>query len=208
MSQMVNTLILKGYLKSDLVIDAFSEIHRVEFVPEDFHSSSDADVPLPIGYGRLMPEPQVVASMLELLGIERGQRVLEIGSGSGWITSLLSYMVGSKGSVYGIDSIQDLVDLGRENCDKYQFVKRGIAHFVYKKDIEQGYSEEAPYDRIFVNVLQEGLPESLQEQVVIGGRIIAPVFNTLWCFDKVDKNTLKKESYAGFSFIPSDSKRM
>lgn len=207
MSQMVNTLILKGYLKSDIVIDAFSEIHRVEFIPEDFHASPDANVPLPIGFGRFMPEPQVVASMLEILDVKRGQKILEIGSGSGWITSILSYMVGSEGAVYGIDSIKELVALGEKNSDKYKLVKRGTAHFVYKENISQGYSEQAPYDRVFVNVLWNDLPEEMQEQVVIGGRIIAPIFNTLWCFNKVDENTLKKESYSGFSFIPSGGKK-
>jgi len=84
MSKLVNELIRQGYLKTDLIIDAFSEISRIEFVPHEFEKESEANIALPIGYGQTISQPLTVAFMLELLDPRRDQNILDIGSGSGW----------------------------------------------------------------------------------------------------------------------------
>ncbi len=92
MSKLVNELIRQGYLKTDLLIEAFSEISRVEFVPHELEKEAEANVALPIGYGQTISQPLTVALMMELLDPQRGQNVLDIGSGSGWTTALLCYI--------------------------------------------------------------------------------------------------------------------
>ena len=84
MRLLVNKLINKGYLKTDLIIDAFSEIGRIEFVPKELEKEAEADIPLPIGFGQTISQPLTVAFMFELLDPQRGHNVLDIGSGSGW----------------------------------------------------------------------------------------------------------------------------
>ena len=205
MSQLTNNLILKGYLKTDLVIDAFSEIQRIEFIPEEYHRSSDADVPFPIGYGRSIPQPQIVSTILELLDIHRGDHILEVGSGSGWITALLAYMVGEDGYVVATDSSQELLDLARENVDKYQFIKRERVK-LFHKEHKEGYKEAMPYDKILVNVVMEEVPQELKDQLRVGGTMIVPLYNDIWTLKKESEDEFSKEIYSGFSFIPLETK--
>lgn len=205
MSQLINNLILKGYLQSDLVTDAFSEIQRIEFVPEDFHSSADADIPFPIGFGQCIPQPQIVATMLELLDVERGNHILEIGSGSGWVTALLAFMVGKNGKVTSMESSEELLDLAKENVDKYQFVKRGIVEFFLKRKNDD-FPKHGPYDRIVVNVSLKEISDDLKNQVGEGGIMVIPLYNDLWRLKKQEDGSFKKDVYSGFSFMPLTTK--
>jgi protein-L-isoaspartate(D-aspartate) O-methyltransferase len=205
MSQLINNLILKGYLQSDLVTDAFSEIQRIEFIPEEFHSSADADIPFPIGFGQSIPQPQIVATMLELLDVQRGYHILEIGSGSGWVTALLAFMVGKEGKVTSIETSKELLNLAKENVDKYQFVKRGIVEFFLKKD-EENFPPHNPYDRVLVNIPIKELSEELKSQVREEGVIVAPLYNDIWRLAKQSDQTFTKDVYSGFSFMPLDIK--
>ncbi|NCU41961.1 MAG: methyltransferase domain-containing protein [Candidatus Moranbacteria bacterium] len=205
MSQLINNLILKGYLQSDLVTDAFSEIQRIEFIPEDFHNSADADIPFPIGFGQCIPQPQIVATMLELLDVQRGMHILEIGSGSGWVTALLAFMVGKKGKVTSLESSEELLNLAKENVDKYQFVKRGIVDFFLKKK-EEDFPKEGPYDRVVVNIPAKEISEDLKEQVREKGVMVIPLYNDLWRLEKQEDGSFKKDVYSGFSFMPLQTK--
>ncbi len=205
MSQLINNLILKGYLQSDLVTDAFSEIQRIEFIPEEFHSSADADIPFPIGFGQSIPQPQIVATMLELLDVQRGYHILEIGSGSGWVTALLAFMVGKEGKVTSIETSKELLDLARENVDKYQFVKRKRVEFFLKKD-EKSFPPYNPYDRVLVNIPIKELSEELKSQVREEGVIVVPLYNDIWRLAKQADQTFTKDVYSGFSFMPLDIK--
>ena len=105
MNSLINNLIRNGYLKSDLIIDAFSEISRIEFVPKEFEKDANADIALPIGYGQTISQPKTVAIMLELLDSQRGHNILDIGSGSGWTTALLCCIVGKGGRVTAVERI-------------------------------------------------------------------------------------------------------
>lgn len=125
MNNLINELIRQGHLKTDLIIDAFSEISRVEFLPEDLAKDAFANIALPIGYGRTILQPATVAIMLELLSPERGQNVLEIGSGSGWITALLCYIVERQGRVTALERIEELLAWGKNNVDKYNYLRDG-----------------------------------------------------------------------------------
>ncbi|HRY82308.1 MAG TPA: protein-L-isoaspartate O-methyltransferase [Candidatus Moranbacteria bacterium] len=204
MNNLINNLIKEGYLKTDLVIDAFSEINRVEFLPEELEEEFLADVALPIGHGQTISQPKTVAIMLELLDPCRGQNILDVGSGSGWTTALLCYIAGHEGKVTAIERIEGLMEWGKGNVSKYKnYVKNGeegIAEF-YLADGKKGFPKNAPYDRILVNASAKVIPEDLKSQLKIGGKMVIPVRNNLIYLEKKSENNFYKEEYPGFNFV-------
>ena len=201
MSKMVNELIEEGYLKSDVVIDAFSNISRIEFVPKELELEAEANIALPIGYGQTISQPLVVAFMLELLEPKQGQKIMDIGSGSGWTTALLSYIVGEGDKVIAIERIPELEKFGKENVDKFGFITKGIAEF-HNVDGSLGYPEEAPFDRILVSASAMEIPEALKDQVKVGGKIVIPTKNSIIYLEKQEDNTFFREEFPGFTFVP------
>ena len=198
---MVNDLMVKGYLKSDLIIDAFSEISRVEFVPRELELEAEVDVALPIGYGQTISQPLVVAFMLELLDPQRGQKILDVGSGSGWTTALLAYIVGKEGKVIGIERIKELKKFGEKNVDKFSFIKKNIAQF-RETDGSNGLPEEAPFDRILVSAVSYEIPEMLKKQLKVDGKLVMPIRNSIIYLEKRGENDFYTEEFPGFYFVP------
>ncbi|HRZ95355.1 MAG TPA: protein-L-isoaspartate O-methyltransferase [Candidatus Moranbacteria bacterium] len=201
MGKLANDLIRKGYLKNDLIIDAFFEISRVEFVPKELEKEAEADIPLPIGYGQTISQPATVATMLELLEPERGHKVLDIGSGSGWTAALLSYAVGKEGKVIAVERNANLLEFGKNNAEKFGYVSKGTAEFICA-DGSKGYSPEAPYDRILVSASAEYVPDELKAQLKIGGKMVIPILHSVWYLEKRGEDDFLKEEYPGFSFVP------
>lgn len=201
MSRLVNNLIKNGYLKSDNIIEAFSKIRRVAFVPDDLASVVEEDIPLPIGHGQTISQPLTVAFMLELLKPQAGENILDVGSGSGWTTALLSQIVGEKGSVTSLEIIEELCELGKKNTDKYDFVKRGIAQF-HCLDANQGYPKNAPYDKILVSAVATEIPTKIKEQLKVGGIIVIPINNAICYMEKRENEIFYEEKFPGFSFVP------
>jgi len=201
MSKLVNDLITNGYLKTDLIIDAFSEISRIEFVPKELEGEADRDVALPIGYGQTVSQPLTVAIMLELLDLKRDQKILDVGSGSGWTTALLSYIVGDQGKVIAIERIEQLKKFGEKNADKFGYVEKGIAEF-YNADGSIGFPPAAPFDRILVSAAADKIPQALKDQLKIGGKMVIPVKNTITFLEKKSETDFYKEEYPGFTFVP------
>jgi protein-L-isoaspartate(D-aspartate) O-methyltransferase len=200
-SKLVNDLIRKGYLRSDLIINSFSEISRMEFVPQDLELEAEEDVALPIGYGQTISQPLVVAFMLELLDPQRGHKILDVGSGSGWTTALLSFIVGERGKVFGIERIKELKEFGEKNVNKFSFIKKGIAKFV-EADGNKGFSKESPFDRILVSAVSYEVPQALKEQLKVGGKLVMPVRNSIVYLEKKKENDFYKEEFPGFYFVP------
>ncbi len=205
MNSLINNLIKDGYLKTDLIIDAFSEISRLEFLPEDLEAEFLADVALPIGYGQTITQPKTVAIMLELLEPERGQNILDVGSGSGWITALLCYIVGREGRVTALERIEKLAMWGKNNVAKYkgyvENLDEGIAEF-HVLDGKKGFPDNAPYDRIIVSASANVIPEELKNQLKVGGKMVIPVKNSLVYLEKRDEDNFYKEEYPGYNFVP------
>jgi len=201
MSQLVNNLIKDGYLKTDSIINAFSEIERIEFVPEELELQAEANIALPIGYGQTISQPMTVAVMLELLAAEPGQKILDVGSGSGWITALVSHIVGEQGKVIGIEIVPELMEMGKRNAEKYSYVSKGIAEF-YNTDGSKGFSEQAPFDRIIVSASAQEVPQALKDQLKVGGKMVIPVKNSLWYLEKTGEDDFQKEEFPGFAFVP------
>lgn len=202
MSKLVNNLIRDGYLKSDAIIGALEHIRRIEFVPKELELEVDADVALPIGYGQTISQPLVVAIMLELLDPKKGQKILDVGSGSGWTTALLAHIVGPEGKVIAVDIIQALAEFGERNADKFGFVKKGIAEF-HNADGSKGFPSEAPYDRILVSAsASDEIPQALKDQLKIGGKMVIPYRNSIVYLEKESADKFYKEEFPGFTFVP------
>lgn len=188
-------------MKSNVIVDAFSEIGRIEFVRSEFEREAEADIPLPIGFGQTISQPLTVAFMFELLNPERGQNILDIGSGSGWTTALLSYIVGLKGKVTAVEVIPELCKWGEKNAEKFKFVSNGIAEF-HCNDGSKGFSNNAPYDRILVSAMVQEVSKELKDQLKIGGKIVIPIHNDIWYLEKKGEDNFYKEEFPGFSFVP------
>lgn len=201
MSRLVNNLIRDGYLKSDSIIDAFSKIPRTEFVSEDLIGQADADIPLPIGFGQTISQPATVAFMFELLDPAKGQRILDVGSGSGWTTALLAQIVGETGHVIAMEKLDKLCEFGKNNVKKFNFLQKGIVEF-HCKSAEKGCMEKAPFDRILVSASVEEIPSVFKEQLAIGGKMVIPVNNQIWFVEKKANDDFYIEKFPGFSFVP------
>ena len=180
---------------------AFLKIDRRDFLPEECKHLAEEDRPIPIGCGQTNSQPTVVAFMLNKLNPQKGDLVLDIGSGSGWTTALLAELVGSKGKVVAIERIKELKIFGEENVRKYGFIEEGRVNFVHG-DGWEGFPKKAPFDRILVSAgLKEEIPESWKDQLTEGGTVVAPVKNSICKFNK-NGGEITKEEFFGFRFVP------
>ena len=202
MKELIQKLIDKGYLKSDRIINAFQEIQRKDFVPEKYKDQASKNFPISIGEGQTISQPLTVAFMLELLSPQKGDKVLDIGSGSGWVTALLAHIVGKKGKVFALERIKKLKEFGRENVSKYNFVKSDRVKF-YLQSGYKGLEEKAPFDRIHIAAAAYKVPENLIKQLKIGGKMIIPIRknNDLILITKTKKG-IDRKSFHGFTFVP------
>ncbi len=209
--ELTNYLINVGVLKSPQIIEAFRAIDRKDFIPKDLIDLAYEDMPLPIGYGQTISQPYVVAFMLELLEPKSGDKILDIGSGSGWTTTLLAYIVtieGKKGAVFAIERIPELKEFGEANCAKYNFIEKKSAKFICA-DGTKGLVNESPFDAIqAAAAASKDIPHSWKDQIKIGGRIVAPIAGSIWRFTKKSETEFIEEEFYGFSFVPLISDKL
>jgi len=198
---LIAELIQGGWLKSPRIIAAFQKIKRIDFLPEDMKNLAEENEALPIGYGQTISQPLVVAFMLELLEPREGEKILDIGSGSGWTTALLAEIVGQKGKVIAIEVIPELMEFGKKNVEKYNFLKKGTVEFICA-DGSKGYKKEAPFDKILASATALKIYQSWKEQLKIGGKIVVPMGSSIWQFTKRTENDFKEKEYPGFVFVP------
>ncbi len=177
---------------------AFKAIERADFMPADVKHMTELDEAVPIGYGQTISQPYTVGMMLQWLDPQPGNKILDIGSGSGWTTALLAYLVGPKGEVYAVERIPELVDFGRDNADRAG-VKN--ARFFQAGD-ELGLPEEAPFDRILVSASADEFPEELMRQLKVGGKLVIPVMHDILEVTKTVKKDRGVRKHPGFVFVP------
>ncbi len=201
MNKIATYLIEEGVLNNKNIIEAFEKIKREDFVPDEMRPRASENVPLPIGYGQTISQPYTVAFMLELLKPCKNNRVLDIGSGSGWTTALLADIVGPKGHVFAIERIPELCEFGKKNVEKYKFVSSKRVEF-FCQDGSKGFPEAAPFDRILVSAEAEKVPDELKRQLAINGRMVIPVKNGIFEIEKLSKEKYKELFHAGFVFVP------
>jgi len=198
---LIDSLIEQGWLKTPRIIEAFRKIKRVDFLPEDMKDLAELNEALPIGFGQTISQPLVVAFMLEQLIPEEGERVLDVGAGSGWTSALLGEIVGSEGKVIAIDIVPELVEFGKRNVAKYNFIKKGIVEFICA-DGSKGYKKESPFDKILVSATAQEVSLAWREQLKVGGRIVTPIGSSIWRFTKKSEREFEEIEYPGFAFVP------
>jgi len=199
-ARLVKKLKNEGYIKTPLVEKAFLEVPRENFVPDHLKKSAYLDIPLEIGFGQTISAPHMVAIMCEALVLKKGQKVLEIGSGSGYHAAVVSEIIGERGRVYSVERIKELADMARENIRK-----TGIKNVeVFVGDGSLGFKKFAPYDRIYVTCAAPDIPEPLIDQLKDPGLLLIPV-GRYYC----DLMLLRKENgkistrnLGGCAFVP------
>jgi len=169
---MVEELKALGYIVSKEVEEAMLAIPREVFVPEDQRPYAYEDRPLPIGFGQTISAPSVVARMTELLQVRKGQKVLEVGTGSGYQASILAWLVGEKGHVWTIERIPELAARAKGAIES---IGLGDRVTVIVGDGSLGYPEAAPYDRVVVTAAAPRPPHSLLSQLSVNGRMVIPI---------------------------------
>ena len=199
---LIDDLIKEGWLKTERIIEAFQKIKRKDFLPADMKDLAELNEALPIGHGQTISQPLVVAFMLEQLQPELGDKILDIGSGSGWTSALLAEIVEEGGKVLAIEVIPELKEFGENNMAKYSFIEKGIVQFICA-DGSKGYEREAPFDKILVSAaVQEEIPQEWQSQLKIGGRIVTPMASSIWLLIKKSEKEFEEVEYPGFAFVP------
>ena len=195
--RLVDTLIQKG-ITDKSVLDAINKVPRHYFLENAFEEHAYEDKAFPIGNGQTISQPYTVAFQTQCLNIKKNDKVLEIGTGSGYQTSILLEM---GAEVYSIEYVKELYDK-----TKYFLGVLGYKANLYNGDGTLGMPKFAPYDKIIVTAGAPAVPEPLIEQLKINGVLIIPVGNmqqqSMLKLTKLGENKLLKETYADFSFVP------
>lgn len=178
---------------------AFEAVPRDTFLPRRSRRYAGEDRPIEIGHGQTNSQPRTVQAMLELLDVRPGQRVLDVGCGSGWTSALLGAMVGESGSVVGVEIVPELAELARHNLlgtsGRHVSVRTAEPSTLGAPDL-------APFDRILVSAQARALPEPLVEQLAVGGRLVAPVQSVMTVVDKVGADQVEVTEHGRYSFVP------
>lgn len=198
MNDLADLLEKGGILKTQAIIEAFSRVDRKDFVPSELQEYAYGDYPLPIAKEQTISQPTTVAFMLELLQPKKGKRILDIGSGSGWTTALLAFLVGKEGRVFGVERVPELVTFGTENLKKYSFSQATIV----QAEKTLGLAKEAPFDKILVSAAAQSFPEELLSQLKEGGMLVIPVQNAIWHVKKLPQDKTEIQKFEGFAFVP------
>lgn len=191
-----------GYLKSKKLEEALRKYPRHEFIPKNLRELSYRDSPLSIGHGQTISQPSVTVLMTETLNVKEGNKILEIGSGSGWSASLLSYLVGEKGFVYTIERIKGLAAFAKKNLEKFDIKNAKV----YERDGSLGLKEHAPFDRIIMACACPDIPKPFIQQLKKDGIMVLPKGNLymqkMIVIKKVKDRIEKKELPGYFVFVP------
>ncbi len=197
-------------LKSDRVLvssnieEALRNVDRADFVPEKLKEFSYYDEPLPIGNGQTISQPYTVTFMLEKLGVKEGEKVIDIGSGSGWQTMLLAYLVGEEGKVFAIERIPELCEIGKENISKYSNLAKQVemecGNAITK--VTEFLGRHEYIDHIIAAAdISIDIPPPWLEKLREGGTFVYPSRGSLIKMTKTEKG-FDTEEFPGFVFVP------
>ena len=197
----VTDFMKRGVLKTPRIIEAFKKIDRVDFVPLESKGEAYINAPLSIDEGQTISQPYTVAFMIELLQPKPGDKIFEIGFGSGWQTAILAEIVGKLGRIFAVERIEKLFEFGIKNISKYNFIKKGIVKTILS-DATRGLKKYAPFDKIIAAASGDKVPEVWLKELKIGGRLVMPVKESIWLYVKKSEKEFEKIRYPGFVFVP------
>jgi len=191
---MVETQIAQRGIKSELVLGAMQKVPRHMFVPANLESIAYYDRPLPIGYDQTISQPYIVAFMSEALDINTGDKILEIGTGSGYQAAVLAEM-GME--VWTIEIVPELAKMAQKNLEEAGYsqvnVKCGNGF--------KGWPDQAPFDAIILTAAPKEIPQTLVEQLITGGTMILPV-GPVYSIQKLIKVTKKEKGIKQKTLLP------
>ncbi|MBC7331141.1 MAG: protein-L-isoaspartate(D-aspartate) O-methyltransferase [Synergistetes bacterium] len=197
--KMVREQIEARGIRDGRVLEAMRKVPRHLFVPESYISEAYDDHPVPIGEGQTISQPYIVALMTSLLDLKGDERVLEIGTGSGYQTAILAELAKE---VYSVERIASLAEKAEKRLKElgYRNVKIKVG------DGSLGWEEHAPYDAIIVTAAAPKVPKPLVKQLKVGGRLVIPIgdrfFQSLHRYIKRDEKTLDGRDFGGCVFVP------
>lgn len=191
-----NHLVARG-ISDQRVIEAMRRTERELFIPEQYMVDAYGDHPLPISDGQTISQPYIVALMSQLCQLKGDERVLEIGSGSGYQTAILSQLASK---IYSIERIKNLKETAEKNLKNFGSKNVEVIH----GDGYKGLPEKAPFDVIILTAAPEKIPEILTDQLSSGGRLIAPEGSSLQKLIRISKDEkgLHSEEITHVRFVP------
>jgi protein-L-isoaspartate(D-aspartate) O-methyltransferase len=197
---MVQDGIVSLGITDTLVLEAMRTVPRHEFVPAELVAQAYENHPLPIGHGQTISQPYIVALMTQAAGVKAGDRVLEIGTGSGYQAAVLATLVDH---VYSVEIIGALADSARERLARLGYHNVMVRH----ADGYFGWAEEAPFDAILVTAAPDHIPQPLVQQLKIGGRMIIPVgpvgsYQSLWMTTRISATEVRTQDLGEVRFVP------
>ena len=198
--RMVERQIAARGIRDPKLLDALRQVPREEFVSPDYGHEAYGDHPLPIEAGQTISQPYIVALMIDAARVGVGDRVLEVGAGSGYAAAVIGRIAGQ---VIAIERKPELVAVARERMVRLNYANVTIV----EGDGTRGWPEGAPYDAILVAAAGSQVPQPLIDQLAPGGRLVIPVGGALWAQDLVKLTKLpdgqtKRESLGGVRFVP------
>lgn len=206
-SELVSNMAANGLISSDRVKKAMLGVDRAHYAP----SRAYEDSPQPIGHSATISAPHMHASACESLlpFLNPGAKVLDIGSGSGYLTHVLAELVRPDGTVVGVDHIQPLVDLANKNMGKSaegrELLESGTVKFI-KADGRLGWKDEAPYDAIHVGAAAAEHHQTLVDQLKAPGRLFVPVeegyMQHIYVVDKKEDGSVERKKLYGVQYVP------
>lgn len=184
---------------SDKIIQAFAKIQREDFIKFDLRKFAYEDIALPLN-GETISQPSTIAFMLSLLKLHENQRIMEIGSGCGYVLALISEIIGKNGKVFGVEISHKLAKKSKQTLENYKNI------FIFNKNGKYGLSEQAPFDRILISAALEKIPELVLSQLKEEGIIVAPIgdasMQILTSIKKHKNNFFVLKRIPGFIFVP------
>jgi len=198
--ELIHKLERESILKTPEIKKAILAVDRTKYVPKGLKNLAFQDIPLPIGEEQTISQPGTVAFMLELLQPKPGEKVLEIGGGSGWVTALIAYLVGNEGHVYSYEIREEVGEFGRSNLEKNH-----IENASYRiADAKDFWQKEAPYDKIIAGAAFPVVYAELFDLLKKGGVLVIPTqyFDIRRITKSPNTGEINQEIYYGFIFVP------
>jgi len=198
--RLVTNLCREGYIKTERAKHVFLTVPREAFIPDSLKNYAYVDTPLDIGQSQTISAPHMVAIMCESLDIKDGQKILEIGTGSGYHAAIVAKLVGDTGQVYTIERFESLAKKAIENLKRI-----GITNVIVEVgDGSCGLPSYQPYDRIYVTCAAPKIPQPLIDQLQDSGKLLVPVGDMYCELILLEKEKEKTVLYrlGGCVFVP------